>query len=68
MITNVKLHESTIEIERDNFQIKTILLSGMMTPPFKLEHWDGEKIVIVANEEYKHILDEYGNFISSEII
>ena len=68
MITNVKLHEYSVEIDTDNIGSRTVMLTGMMTPPFRLEHWDSEKIVIIANEEFRHVLDEQGHFVSSERI
>ena len=68
MITNVKLHEYSVEIDTDDIGSRTVMLTGMMTPPYRLEHWDSEKIIIIANEKYRHVLDKQGNFISSEMI
>lgn len=65
MIEDVTLKDDCLTIVRDGSRMG-ITLTGMMTAPYRLEHWDSEKIVIIANEEYRHVLDEQGHFIKSE--
>ena len=65
MIEDVTLKDDCLTIVKDGSRMG-ITLTGMMQAPYRLEHYDSEKIIIIAHEEYRYTLDEQGHFIKSE--
>ncbi len=65
MIEDVTLKDDCLTIVKDGSRMG-LSLTGMMQAPYRLEHWDSEKIIIIAHEESRYTLDEQGHFIKSE--